>query len=961
MKNPALFLFLILAGVVMSAEPAGSERLQILDLRCEYQENPLAIESTAPRLSWRLVSPARGAAQTAWRILVASSPAALAENRGDLWDSGKVASAAMAQIPYAGKALGSRDRVYWKLMVWDEHGRASAWSEPAEWTMGLLAPSDWRARWISFEDSSPVATDVTRLHLPPAQHYRREFVLSKPVRRALVYASALGICDLHLNGGLVDEAYFQPGWSDYSKRAYYRAYDVTAKLRPGANALGAVVTDGWYAGYIGFGRLKKFGPNELGRYFYGKTPALLVQLEIQYADGTSQTVVSDEQWRLTREGPVREADLLMGEHYDARRELPGWNLPGYDDRQWISASWATVNGDVPAIFRAPGANRAVNLGFRAPAVLQAYVAPPIGVTEELPAKSISEPKPGIYLFDFGQNFAGNVRLRIKGKAGTTVTLRFGEMRHQDGTLMTENLRAARATDTYTLRGDPSGETWTPRFTYHGFQYAELTGVEEKPTLDTLTGLVLQNKTAPAGSFECSDPVLTRFALNAAWSQRANYLEVPTDCPQRDERLGWTGDAQTYVRTGTYFADIATFFTKWMDDLEEAQFNFGAYPDYAPYPMPDSKLAQAFAAAWGDAGIICPWTIWRVYGDTAMIRRHWASMTRFMDWRMATSSADGLSVNIGNMFGDWLNVDEPTPIEYLSTCYHAWDCRMMAEMADATGEKLAAETYRWRLSRIREAFLRTYDKGKGELSVDTQTAYALALWAGLIPEADQAAAARRLADKVAAKGNRLSTGFLGTRVLLPILSTYGYHDLAVRLFQNRQYPSWGYEVVNGATSVWERWDSYTVEGGIKDRRMNSFNHYALGAVMEWAYQWLAGIDTMNPGYGDVLIRPRPPKSAVQPGDEPRIHWVKAHYDSIRGPIATEWNRTGDVYTLKVILPANMIGSVWLPTAAAAEVSEGGRPLSASPSVTVIGPQDDGLLLRIGAGTYIFKLRLAEAFR
>ncbi len=962
-----LFAYLLFLALLLVAPRLASAQAPVpTALRCEYLVAPDNIDAPAPRLSWQLASTRRGAAQSAWQIRVASTAAKLAAGDADLWESGRVAGpagTATNQIVYAGRALASRAECFWQVQLWDEAGLASGWSAPARWSMGLLKPEDWRAEWISYRDDEALHTDRKTLHLPPPRHYRKEFTATKTVRRAVVYASALGIYDLYCNGQRVGDAFFQPGWSDYLKRAYYRSHDVTALVRSGgANALGVVVAEGWYSGYLGYALLVGYGPNKVGRYFYGKTPALQAQLEIDYTDGSHETVVTDGSWRVTDRGPTREADFLMGEAYDARMELGNWSAPGYDAKTWSAAVRAATNPRVKAVYSDAAGQRDMDLGFVAPPKMQAYSAPPIRITQELPAKKITEPKPGVYVFDLGQNFAGLVCLKVKGAAGTQVRLRFGEMLHKDGSIMTENLRKARATDFYTLRGDAAGETWTPRFTYHGFQFVELTGLAAKPELDAITGLVLHNDTPLAGSFECSDPVLTQFGRNAQWTQRANFVEVPTDCPQRDERLGWMGDAQAYVRTASFNADVSAFFTKWMDDVVESQRSFGAYPDYAPYPMAHGGAGKTFGTGWTDAGIICPWTIWKTYGDTRMLERNWDSMTRFMEWRHASTTPEGLGTSLGNPWGDWLNVNETTPVEFIDTCYHALDCTLMAEMAEAIGRPLEAATYRARRAKTQAAFTKTYRKVDGSLTIDTQSAYVLALSVGLIAEKDLATASATLVSRIAKNDHRMATGFLGTKSLLPALSAHGQHDLAVRLFQSRKFPSWGYEVSNGANTVWERWDSYTAEHGFngangnQNSAMNSFSHYAFGAVMEWGYRLLAGIDTEGAGYRRIVIRPRPPTPGSNP-DQPPINWVKAHYDSINGRIASAWKLDAGVFTLDVTIPANTTASVFLPNLTAAQVKEGGAPLATAKiaGIRSFAVEGDALRVEIGAGTYSFEGR------
>ena len=958
---PALVVGLLLACIA----PSARADLAVQQLRTEYLPEPLGIDTASPRLGWQLASTSseRGQRQSAYRILVASDPARLARDEGDLWDSGQVQSEETIQVAYAGKPLRSGQRVFWKVRSWDQAGKPSAWSSPASWGMGLLRSEDWKGRWISFRDASPLRTNRNVLHLPPARHYRKEFRTRANVARATLHVSALGLVEVHLNGRRVGDGYFEPGWADYARRVHYRTHDVTALVNGGRdNCVGAIVAEGWYSGYVGYGLLVGYGPAKTGRYFYGRTPSWIGQLDIEYADGSKETVGTDTSWQVTGDGPFSEADLIMGEAYDARREIVDWSLPRGGRRwAWEPAIRAEDNAALPATFHDVLGPREVSVGFRKPPKMQAYAAPPIRVTAELPAKAMSEPKPGVHVFDLGQNIAGIIRLKVKGPSGTRVQIRYGEMRHPDGRLMTENLRKARATDYYTLRGDPQGEIWQPRFTYHGFQFVELTGLPTKPGLDAVTGLALNNDTPAAGEFACSDEVMTRFWQNTVWTQRANFVEMPTDCPQRDERLGWMGDAQIYVRTATFNADVAAFYTKWLDDLVEAQRDSGAYPDYCPYPMAHGSPGQTWGTAWTDAGVICPWTIWRVYGDTRLVERMWDSLGRFMAWRK-TRAPDFKGRKDGNGWGDWLNVREETPLEYVDAAYFALDARLMSDMAAAIGKSAEAEEYRRLHEQVRDVFRKTYLKDDGSLSVNTQTAYALAIAFRLMPDDRLPAASELLAERIRKNDVRMATGFLGTKSLLPALTAGGHHDLAVRLFQSRRFPSWGYEVVNGATTVWERWDSYTKEHGFngsegnQNASMNSFSHYSFGAVMEWAFRNLAGIDALEPGYRRIAIAPRPPETDSKLDPRP-IEWVKARYDSIRGRIESAWRREDDKLVLEVAIPPNTTGVVRVPAASPESVKEGGKPLADAPGVKVIDAAPGRIAVEVGSGRYRFEARRA----
>ena len=961
--------FLVIGGLSLfaSAIMLFALPLEPVSLRCEYRVNPQGIDERQPRLTWQVTSPERGAKQTAYQILVASSRELLAKNSGDLWDSGKVASAETVNLVYAGKPLASRQPCFWKVCVWNENGQA-AWSEPAQWTMGLLQPDDWRGAYISYHDDTPVWKATGSLFLPPAHQFRKEFDAGKTIQRATIYATALGIYELQLNGQRVGDAYFAPGWTDYHQRAYYNTYDVTPLVKRGKNAIGAWLADGWYSGYIGFGLLTGIGTEKIGRYTYGKTPALMAQLEIEYTDGSREIVGTDKSWKVTGDGPVREADFLMGESYDARRETTGWTQPDYDDSKWSPAMLASEAGSVPATFyefanpKQPGdkiqvKGHPVDLGFRRPLKLEALPGVPVRATQEITPVAITSPTNGIYIFNLGQNFAGVARLKVKGPAGTKIQLRFGEMLYPDGRLMTENLRKARAVDTYILRGDAAGEEWTPHFTFHGFQYVEVSGYPGRPNKDAITGIVLHSDTPLTSGFECSDPMANRLFKNVVWTQRANFIDLPTDCPQRDERFGWMGDAQIYAHCATLNADVAAFYTKWLREVMEAQRPSGAFPGYCPYPF---QHGWDFGTAWCDAGVICPWTVWQAYGDTRIIERCWPFMVKFMDWRKATST-NYLGIVHGNDWGDWLSFGKKTPLDYVDTVYFAYTAELMAEMAAAIGKTTEAAKYMDMSARVRQAFQNKYLQPDGTLTINTQTAYALALFANLIPENLRAKSGKILADKIitgeSAEDSGMTTGFLGTRPLLPVLTSVGENNLAVKLFQSRKFPSWGYEVSQGATTIWERWNSYTKEYGFggkdgqQNASMNSFAHYSFGAVCEWMINDLAGIQSDGVGYQKIIIHPNPPSPDSNPERKP-IDWVNAHYDSIRGRIVSNWKRTPGRFDLDVEIPANTTATVYLPAANAESVRVGRHSLANAEDVKLLRTEAGCCVLNVPSGKYHF---------
>ncbi|MFF0365835.1 family 78 glycoside hydrolase catalytic domain [Micromonospora sp. NPDC005087] len=737
---------------------------------------------------------------------------------------------------------------------------------------------------------------------------RRGFRVDGTVSRARVYATALGVYQLSLNGQRVGDHELAPGWTDYDKRVQYQTYDVTRQLRAGDNALGALLGDGWYAGSIAW-----FGTDN-----YGSRPHLSAQLVIDYTDGRSETIGTDGSWRATA-GPFLQSDLIHGETYDARRLPAGWDRPGFDDSAW---SPATVD-DVDATDR-----------------IVAQVDPPVRVTQELPAKALTQPTPGTWIVDLGQNMVGKVRLKVDGPAGATVRVRHAEVLNPDGTAYTANLRTARATDHYTLRGG-GAEVYQPTFTFHGFRYVELTGYPGTPDLSTITGLVMHTDGELTSEFETSNAMVNKLHSNITWGQRGNFLSIPTDTPARDERLGWTGDINVFANTATFNMDSLTFLTKWLQDLRDAQSANGAYPDVAP-----RACCGDGATGWADAGITVPYALWQRYGDTRVVEEHYASMVRYASWLESTSSGH-LRTNAGPYL-DWLNLDDPTPAGVVGTAYYAYSIRLLGQLAGAIGKDADAARYAALSKDIAQAFVDAYVSTDGTVQGDSQTGYVLAIGMGLLPDTLRAKAADRLVANVQRHDWHLSTGFLGTPDLLPALSETGHLDVAYRLLLNDTYPSWGYEIAKGATTIWERWDSIKPDGSFGDVGMNSFNHYAYGAVGDWMYRTVAGIqpDAGNPGYAHLTFAP-------QPGGD--LTSARASYRSAYGTIGSDWDldARGDM-RLRLTVPANTTATVRLPAPGRNAVTEGGRPADQADGVRFVRMDGTVAVYEIGSGSYSFAI-------
>jgi alpha-L-rhamnosidase len=1046
MNAPALRLLGLVLLAVPAACPAGLEPTR---LRCEFRDGPVGIGEVQPRLGWSLGTSdpeLRGVMQSAYEVVVASSPRALDAATPDRWDSGKVAADTSQNIAYAGTPLESDSDYWWKVRVWDQAGAVSRWSLSAHWSTGLLRPSDWRATWIGLDDDthggetvqqvaqrgrvgglrwaqahltaeksipvtafirrgftiapgktvaraslllvpdqecavtvngqaaggsarwdraspldllalvspgsnvvglrvtqrdgyppsvlgelelgfsdgevfraeidtswhfstieaagwdqpgfagaaswaplsllpdgqSPWGTpqDATQV-LPPAPYLRREFTVDRPIRRALLHATALGFYEAHINGGRVGKDDFTPGWTDYLHRVGCQTYDVTAMLRPGANVLGAVLGDGWYASTVGY-----FGH----RMNYGGFPRFGAQLEIEFADGTRSEIATDATWRAAT-GPILYADLLQGYAYDARLEYPGWDAPGFDASRWIPV--------------ATGLRSSLPSGTVPPVAVEPARSEPVRVSDRLEARSILPAGPGTYLVDFGQNLVGWVQLRTKGSPGQRVQVRHGEMLNPNGTLYTSNLRGAAAVDTYWLKGG-TRELLEPRFTYHGFRYAEVSGLAEPPLPGDVVGIAAHSDLERTGEFECSDAAVNRLYQNIIWSQKGNYFDVPTDCPQRDERLGWTGDTQFFIPTAAFNFDVASFIERWLVTIAtDEQAEDGSFPDIAPSVGRKGKAITG----WGDAAIICTYNLWRVYGDTRVIERHFDELSRYLDL-LYVDSSDGI-VTVGG-YGDWLNKGGGAKTEVIDTAYYAHLCGLMAQMAHAIGRDADAARIGLRHDEEVTAFEKAFVSPDGAILESSQTGYALAFTMGLLPEDVKAQASRRFVAEIEAKDWHLATGFIGTPRLLPALHAAGRDDVAYRVLLQDTFPSWLFQVKNGATTMWERWDGWTPDGGFQSIGMNSFNHYAFGSVGDYLYRDVAGIDSDGPGFRHIVYQPTP---------GPGLTWARASFLAPPGLISSAWKVAAGVLAVDATFPPNTTASVRIPGLPESSVGSG----------------------------------------
>ena len=839
-----------------------------------------------------------------FELSVNGTPAGKSDGQGDAWrrpvklDLTKLLKGGENVMTVRGINAAGDSGMVSKLTIEYPGGEKNELASDAFWEASASENGPFgRSRVVTAYGGGPWQKVGSKgLVLPAPRYLRKEFEIRKEVKRATLYGSALGLIDLSLNGKPVGEELFTPGWTDYAKRVHLHSWDVSKQLSKGKNAVGAFLGDGWYSGYVGFGN---------NRDHYGKNIRALVQLDVEFADGSRQTIASDTSWKAST-GPTLEADFLMGESYDARKDIQGWNRAGFDDSGWAS----------------------VDLGSEVSPAIEPTPAQPVRAYQTLKAKSITEPKKGAYVLNFDQNLAGFAKLRVRGKAGQKITLRFAERLNPDGTIYTTNLRAARAIDTYTCKGG-GVETWSPRFTFHGFQYIEVTGLDAKPGAGDIVAVAISSDTPETGTLTTSDPMLNKLVSNAWWTQKMNFVDVPTDCPQRDERLGWTGDAQAYVRTAAMLSDVQPFFDKWLVSLDDAQREDGQYPMVAPLKVAGGDGGPA----WADAGVICPWVIYDVYGDKALLARHYPQMKKFVEFCVKRSTADLLPPKEFHCFGDWLNINDGTPHEVIYTAYFAGSARILSQAARELQNLQEQNKYDDLYRRVRAAFQKAYTKADGTVHGNSQCAYVLALAFDLLEPEQAKLAAGKLIENIEKRGWHLSTGFVGTRDIMHVLSKIGRNDVAFRLLHNKTFPSWGFTIVNGATSIWERWDGWTPEKGFQDPGMNSFAHYAFGAVVGWMFDQPAGIQNLAPGFRAVRIAPQ---------IDPNLTWLKSSYESVRGGIVSEWSAKNGKLTMRVVIPPNVTGEVVVPGSNAKMTPD--RAPSKSPL--------KGTVFHVGSGEYTF---------
>lgn len=911
-----LFLLFIISFVINSCD-LKEKSLKITSLKTEYTENPIGIDVPSPRFTWILEDTMRNVKQTAYRILVASDPSLLKPGKADLWNSGWVESDQSVFVKYQGEDLESGKRCYWTVSVKDNNEREVKPLKNAYFEMGFLDPSDWQAEWIGFRPREVAENAVPKdMKRPRSVLLRKEFQLPKNIKSARLYASGLGNYVFYINGEKVGNDLLTPGWTDYNKRVQYQVYDITEMLEKGENAAGIMLGNMWWSGGLGWA----------GEQVYSNGPLrAIAQIAVEYKNGDKEIIQTDDSWKGNL-SPVVDNSLYHGETWDARLEIPFWAESGLEDSRWFPVEIIPMDT----------------------IMLSVQKAPPIRVMDTIVPVSVKEVKPGVFVYDMGLNMVGFARLKVNGNNGDTVKLRFAELLHDDGTVAQENLRSATATDYYILKGTGE-ETWQPHFTYHGFRYVQMEGFPGEPGVDNITGLRFYSSAPVIGDFQCSNEMINKVWANILNGQKGNMHSVPTDCPQRDERLGWMGDAQIFAPTASYNMDMAEFFAKWVQDITDSQHETGYVFDVNPAIV----VGGPSKAGWGDAVTVVPDVMYKFYGDKAILENNYEGMKEWVEYmkRKSVNHIYRWSEKEGDWegYGDWIAVVS-SPVEPISAAYYFYSTKILSETADLLGYTKDANYYKGLSDSIKSAFHdKFFDKEDINYPSGTQTANLLPLVFGLTPPEYRDEIAQNVIDSVKERGKHPSTGFLGTAYLLPVLSENGAHQLAYETAINDAYPSWAYMVKNGATSIWELWNSDTEPPD----RMNSRNHFALGSVGEWYYGYLAGIRPMEPGFKTILIAPMPAEG---------LDWVKAKYLTPYGFVLSSWSKDGDAFHMDVTIPANTNAQVEVPIVNDFEIlSESGKTIiengdgNSTDIVNIVSVSEDKITLQVKSGSYAFTLK------
>lgn len=880
--------------------------LNVKKVRCEYKKNPIGIDIIRPRISWQVYTEVSGIVQTSYRIQVSKDDDSF---NNIVWDTGIVDSDQSIHIEYAGNSLKSRNRYYYRIQICDNKGNNSGWSEICFWEMGLLNIREWVANWIS--------PDINEEYLAKEECslLRNEIKVNAKVKSARIYATALGLYELYINGRRADGNLFAPGWTSYNKRLQYQTYDVTDLLTHGSNAIGAVLANGWYKGSLVW---------EGNKNLFGEKRGLLLQLNISYEDGRQDVLISNDNWKIST-GPILMSEIYHGETYDATLEKEGWNTADFDDSEWKNAKCIPHTKEI----------------------LVAQENVPVRVIEEIrPIEIITTPK-GERVIDFGQNMVGWVQFKVQGAGSTIVTLKHAEVLDKEGNFYTDNLRSAKQTIRYILKGE-GVEVYEPHFTFQGFRYIMIDGYPGEIKLENFIGKVIHSVMEQTGEFNCSNELINKLQHNILWGQKGNFLDVPTDCPQRDERLGWTGDSQMFIRTACFNMNVAPFFSKWLKDLYADQSKDKGIPFVIPHVLDDKSYSSS---AWGDAATICPWTIYLCYGDKRILEEQYESMKMWVEYIREQGENEYLW-NTGFHFGDWLGLDSKpdsyvgaTPKDFIATAFYAYSTEILASTAKIINKLSDFKEYDELYNNIIKNFRKEFVAPNGRLVAQTQTAHVLALMFHLVEECDKKTTADALVKLLEESNYHLTTGFVGTPYLCHVLSENGYTDIAYKLLMQTDYPSWLYQITKGATTIWEHWDGIKEDGSFWSADMNSFNHYAYGAIGDWLYRVVCGIDTStkSPGYKHINICPKPGLG---------LDFAEAALQTMYGEIKSKWHKKEGKMEINVAIPANTTATIMLIDATLLKLLVDGRDINKAENVLNYEQTKDGVKIEAGSGEYVF---------